>query len=90
MESYSLTVDDIKNIKQGAVFFNKVLSQTTKDAMIIESTQLTSKSYKITGYKNVKLLWLIPVKMKVETEIDSQTGAILSFKKPWWSILVKI
>ena len=86
VENYFLKIDDIKNVKQGTIFLNKVLSQTTKDAMIIKSTQLTSKSYKITGYKNVKLLWLIPAKMKVDMEIDSYTGATISFKKPWWSV----
>ena len=85
VESYSLTIDDTKNITQGAVFLNKVLSQVAKGGMIIESTQLTRKSYKIIGYRAVKVLWLIPMKMRIEMEIDNQTGATVSIKKPWWA-----
>lgn len=89
VESYSLKIDDTKNMKQGALFLNKVSSQVAKDGTIIESTQLTNISYKIIGYKNVKVLWLMPVKMRIEMEIDIQTGSILSLNKPWWHVLVR-
>jgi hypothetical protein len=37
-----------------------------------------------------KLLWFIPVKVKMDYEINAETGKVVKVKKPWWSFLVKI
>jgi hypothetical protein len=43
--------------------------------------------YSVKGKKQVKLLFIIPVSMEIETKVDAQTGDVISIKKPWWSFL---
>lgn len=43
--------------------------------------------YSIMAIKRIRLFWLIPVSMKIETKIDAGNGNVLSVKKPWWSFL---
>lgn len=44
--------------------------------------------YEATGEKEVNILWFFPVKMKVSTEVNTETGEVSKIKKPWWSFLV--
>jgi hypothetical protein len=43
--------------------------------------------YNADGKKEVKILGLFNVKIKVNAEIDSATGDVIKIKKPWWSFL---
>lgn len=43
--------------------------------------------YSVTGIKQSKLLFIIPISMEVNTEVDAGTGSIISVSKPWWSFL---
>lgn len=45
--------------------------------------------YEVVGIKEVKILGLFKVKMKVRTEIDAETGNVGKIKKPWWSFLAR-
>ena len=87
VDQYNLMVDTTNNIPAGKVYVSKVIAKATKDGVIIESTQLTGKTYMLVGFKNVRLFRLIPMKMKVEMEVDRQSGSTLLIKKPWWHIL---
>jgi len=43
--------------------------------------------YSVRGKKNARILFIIPVTVKIETKVDAETGEIVSIKKPWWNIL---
>ncbi|MFH8120070.1 MAG: hypothetical protein QXS37_04690, partial [Candidatus Aenigmatarchaeota archaeon] len=43
--------------------------------------------YEIEGTKEAKLLWLIPVKIPIKTEVNVENGRIEKIEKPWWSFL---
>ncbi|MBR9705432.1 hypothetical protein GOV14_00190 [Candidatus Pacearchaeota archaeon] len=44
-------------------------------------------TYVMTGEKKGKFLGLFKIKGKITTEINAETGEILSIKKPWWAFL---
>lgn len=43
--------------------------------------------YSVTGARQAKLLFFIPVLMQVQTDVDAETGNIISVSRPWWSFL---
>ena len=45
--------------------------------------------YSITSAKKGKLFFIIPINVKVNSEINAQTGEVNNIQKPWWSFLVK-
>ncbi|MHB8831457.1 MAG: hypothetical protein ACYC44_05090 [Patescibacteria group bacterium] len=57
----------------------------------VEDIKLDSekKQYSATGYRNAKLLFFIPISLKVELKIDALTGDIKHMNKPWWGFLVR-
>ncbi len=44
--------------------------------------------YIVTGEREGKLLWILPVRYNVEIEVDAGQGTVTGEKKPWWSFLV--
>jgi hypothetical protein len=44
--------------------------------------------YVIKSKQKKKLLWLFVVEEEVKTEVNAQTGQIISEEKPWWSFLL--
>ena len=88
VESYDMKISDASGAGEGGIFLSEALSKAGQENISVSSTELGSSAYKISGIKNAKILWLVPVKMKVEMEIDAKTGNILSTRKPWWSIFV--
>lgn len=87
VQSYELKVDDFQNIPETQLFLSDVISEASQEKVLIESSELTNGVYKMNGFRKVKLFRIISMKMKVQMEIDSQTGNILKLKKPWWSFL---
>jgi len=51
-----------------------------------ESQQPT---YSVIGTKQVKLFYLIPVSMNIETKVSAESGKVISVKKPWWSFFTR-
>ncbi len=43
--------------------------------------------YEMQAKKETKILWLFKTKMKIEAQVDAETGDVISTKKPWWSFL---
>lgn len=43
--------------------------------------------YSVKGMKQARLLFIIPVSMEVEIDVDAETGNVVSMKKPWWSFM---
>ena len=44
--------------------------------------------YEVQAKKQGKFLGIFKIKADVSTQIDSETGNVVSSKKPWWSFLV--
>lgn len=87
VESYNLKVNDFQNIPELPLFLTDIISKAGQEKVIVQSSELTDGVYKMSGVRQVKLFRIIPLKMKVQMEIDSQTGNILKLEKPWWSFL---
>ncbi|TRZ54318.1 hypothetical protein D4Q76_02585 [archaeon] len=66
----------------------KVSKTMNKEFIKIELKEKMQKSvYLISGVKDKKIFSVFPVLMNVETEVDAETGKIISVSKPWWSFL---
>lgn len=59
----------------------------------IEEVKLTEESqspvYSVKGTKQAKLLFILPVTLRLETKVNAESGEILSVNKPWWSFLTR-
>ena len=44
--------------------------------------------YLVKTIKKARLFFLIPISMKIETQVNAQTGDVISVQKPWWSFFV--
>ena len=54
----------------------------------VETEEQNGKNiYVVEGSKRKRILFLIPVNLNIKTQIDAETGEIISTKKPWWSFL---
>ncbi len=45
--------------------------------------------YYIQGKKKARLFWIIPVKEKLQYDIDAETGQIIKTKTRWWGFLAR-
>lgn len=64
------------------------VSEIDKESAKIELIEKYQKPvYSVVGMKQTKLLFIIPVLMGVKTEVDAETGKVISVSKPWWSFL---
>ncbi len=43
--------------------------------------------YQVNGIKPARLLFLIPVSINIQTDIDAVSGNVETIKSPWWSVL---
>ncbi len=43
--------------------------------------------YLIRSARQAKLLFFMPVSIEVQTDVDAETGNVISVSKPWWSFL---
>jgi hypothetical protein len=48
-----------------------------------------SGTYEYNAEKQAKLFLLIPVKVEIKADIDSETGTVSNIQSPWWSALAK-
>jgi hypothetical protein len=46
-------------------------------------------TYHVEGKKHARLFWIIPVKEKVQFDINSETGEITKTKTKWWGFLAR-
>ncbi len=45
--------------------------------------------YEIQGKKRARLFWIIPVKEKMHTQVDAETGSIIKQRYSWWGFLAR-
>jgi len=43
--------------------------------------------YSVKGTKQVKLFFIIPVSMQIETKVSAESGNVVSVNRPWWNFL---
>ena len=43
--------------------------------------------YRVQSKKKARLFFLIPVREKVRTQVDAETGEIIKIRNPWWGFL---
>ena len=76
-----------------------IKSSSEISAMLVEQKQLKAvddielssdeQQYTAIGYRDAKLLFFIPVSVKVELKINAVNGNIEQVNKPWWAFLVR-
>jgi hypothetical protein len=55
-----------------------------------EQMELTEEGYyDIQAKKRARLFWLIPVKEKIHTQVDAETGSVVKVRNPWWGFLAR-
>ena len=60
------------------------IGSVTETSLIQESNKPV---YSISGTKNARLLFIIPLKANMKEKISAESGNIISIKKPWWSFI---
>lgn len=58
--------------------------EAVQNVMLAEKSQ--KPVYSIKSTRQVKLLFFMPVSMESQTDVDAETGKIISVSKPWWSV----
>jgi hypothetical protein len=55
-----------------------------------ENITLTEEGYyDIQAKKHARLFWIIPVKERVQTQVDAETGSVVKVRNPWWGFLAR-
>ena len=49
----------------------------------------TKLAYEVKVQTQAKFLGLFNTQMKVQTQVDAETGEVIQTKRPWWSFLAK-
>ncbi len=64
------------------------ITERTAELFEDEEIELSEDgTYKYQARERVKLFAFIPVKLRVNAEIDPETGEIVKFRKSWWTFL---
>ncbi len=70
-----------------------IIISETPNKEFVDKIELKEESqkpiYSVRGIKKVKILFIIPLSMNIETKIDAQTGDKISVNKSWWAFLAK-
>lgn len=81
------TSDGSKEIK----ILPKEASLKVYDIDKVSEMRLTEESkkpvYALKAEREAKILFLMPVTLKIEARIDAENGNVVSVSKPWWSFL---
>lgn len=75
---------EIKILPEEAFLKTKDITSLKEVRLVVEATNAV---YSISGTKQAKILFLIPVEYETVTKVDVQTGQVLSVSKPWWTFL---
>jgi uncharacterized protein (UPF0216 family) len=93
----------VETKEEGKIYINekevKIMPDTASEKAIevlemkkeitIELKDVGKTIYSIEGVKDVKIVGLFEKEMLLKTEIDAETGDIISIEKPWWAFLAK-
>jgi hypothetical protein len=87
------------SVKEGKTYLNdkevKIMPDTASEKAIqtqqinkeitVELKDTGKPIYEVSGKKQVKLFGLFKKEMLIKSEIDGNTGEVISVKKPWWN-----
>lgn len=73
-------------ITPGEITAKKELINQTIQKIELKSEE-NKVLYHVDGIKPARLLFLIPVSINMQTDIDAASGKVENIKSPWWSIL---
>ena len=65
----------------------KGIAETPEIKKVELKAEAEKPIYSVTGTKQARILFIIPVSMEIETKIDAGTGNVISVNKPWWNFL---
>lgn len=89
-----VSINESKDSSSGLILSKDQATEkavTENKIQIIDSVELIEENekqiYVIDGTRKKRLFFIIPVDVNIQTQVDSQTGEIISTKKPWWSFL---
>jgi hypothetical protein len=54
---------------------------------VSEGKNRTRAVYRVETEKEARTLWIFKTRMKVNAEVDSETGDVIRVAKPWWAFL---
>ncbi|MBW2963861.1 hypothetical protein KY363_00225 [Candidatus Woesearchaeota archaeon] len=53
----------------------------------VGSGQEVKAAYEVRAEKEAKVLGMFKTRMKVQAQVDAETGEVISSKKPWWAFM---
>lgn len=74
--------NEAKNVAVASEKLSSVLATELK-------TEEQKPTYSVQGTKSAKLLFFIPVGVKITAKIDATNGSVISTQKPWWGFLTR-
>ncbi len=87
---YLKTSQGLKEIKNSPEEIKAKIADKISVVNKIEIKEQNEKTlFYVSGIRKAKLLFVFPVSVKMEFQIDMENGEINFIKKPWWSFLVK-
>ena len=68
------------------------IEERLRERVRLNNTNITlneNGQYEVQAQKRARLLWIIPVKEKVQAQIDAETGEITRTRNSWWGFLAR-
>lgn len=95
IDNETVYIKTLKNVRKELRVLPENASETAKlrvnyhmvRAVTVESGD-DDVYYAVKGTQLGKLLWIFPVEMDVQTDIDIDTGEVKRIHRPWWSFFV--
>jgi hypothetical protein len=66
--------------------------QRERRQIMLEDENITLNEegyYEVKAKKKARLFWIVPVKERINTQIDAETGEIIKQRNPWWGFLAR-
>jgi hypothetical protein len=89
IEGDKLYMETSAGKKQIMVLPGEAVSKATEIGTVIKTVLIEENGkpiYSIRGTKEARILFIIPVSMEIETNVDAESGEVISVNKPWWSL----
>lgn len=95
IDNETVYIKTLKGVRKELKVLPENASETAKlrvNYHLVKAVEIQSDDgsvyYAIKGTQLGKLLWLFPVEMDVQTDVDINSGEVKQVHRPWWSFLV--
>ena len=82
-------IDSSPKLKNEQEIADYLIGKGQVDEVKSAALNSTENIYDIRGLRNVKLFYVIPVKIKVTLKVDAMNGSVKETHFAWWSFLVR-